>query len=354
MPRQRVLNALQHHEIDRVPLFYRDVPEVEDRLLRDLGLDDREKLLQEFDIDFRWVGPEYVGPSLADEASGRRRDIWGVEYAYTKFSDDAGYWDAVTNPLADAVSPNDLEGYPWPQLEWFDFSTLPDQVDRYDEYAIMTAPGPASPGFLQTPIQALVGMEKSLMDMVDNPEFFQALVLRISAFLEPFVDRMLEAAVGRIDFFRIGDDFGTQRGLLFSPGLWRNFIQPAFLPLKAIAQKHGAYLYLHSCGSIRQLIPDLIETGVDILDPLQVKAQNMDPADLKREFGNRICFSGGVDEQELLPRGTTEEVKSGVRRLLDVMAPGGGFFIGPTHNFQADIPTANIVAMYEAARERKY
>lgn len=352
--RERVLTALSHREPDRVPLFYRDVPEVEQRLLRDLALKDREELLRHFDIDFRWISPRYIGPPLSDDRTDRRRDIWGVEYQFTKFSDSAGYWEAVTHPLAGVTEPEALKDYQWPSLEWFDFSTMGDQVTRFDDYAIMTDVGFSSPGIFQVPIQPLVGMENSLMDIVVNPSFFKALVGHVLDFLLPFVDRMLGAAEGRMDFFRIGDDFGTQRGLLLSTAHWREFLQPAYRSLKEIAEERGAYVFFHSCGAVRRLIPDMIETGVDVLGPLQVKAAGMDPAGLKRDYGDRICFSGGVDEQELLPKGTPAEVKLQVHRLMDTMAPGGGFFIGPTHNFQDDIPTANIVAMYEAAREWRH
>ena len=352
--RERVLTALRHREPDRVPLFYRDEPDVERRLLRDLGLADREALLRHFGIDFRWVEPAYIGPCLWDEETGRKRDIWGVEYQHTKFSEDAGYWEAVTHPLAGVTDPARLKDYPWPSLDWFDFGAMADQVARFDEYVIMTSPGYASPGFLQNPIQTLVGMERGFLDIVINPEFFHALVRHILAFLEPFVDRMLEAAGGRVDLFRVGDDYGTQRGLMMSPDHWRGFIQPALGRLGAIAKARGASFYLHSCGAIRNLIPDFIETGVDVIDPLQVKAAGMRPDELKAEFGDRMCFCGGVDEQELLRNGTPDEVKSGVIELLDAIAPGGGFFIGPTHNFQVDIPTANIAALYEAARDWTY
>ena len=124
--------------------------------------------------------------------------------------------------------------------------------------------------------------------------------------------------------------------------------------MSRIAKAHGAYYYHHCCGAVRELIPLLIEAGVDVLDPIQVKAAGMEPAALKADFGERLCLSGGVDEQELLPNGTPAQVRAGVRALLDVMAPGGGYFVGPTHNFQSDIPTANIVAMYEAARAWRY
>jgi len=120
------------------------------------------------------------------------------------------------------------------------------------------------------------------------------------------------------------------------------------------AKKYGAHYYQHSCGSVRDLIPEFLEAGVEVLDPLQVYAKDMDPAELKAEYGDVLCFSGGIDEQELLPKGTPGQVAEGVRELIRIMAPGGGFFIGPTHNFQDDIPTENIVSMYKSARGFKY
>ncbi len=349
--RERVLAAVRHEETDRLPLFYRDVPEVRARLLADLRCADFEALLQHLDIDFRWIGPEYVGPPLEDEQTGRRRDIWGVEYACVPFSETAGYWEAVSCPLADCDDPAALADYAWPDLEWFDFSALADQVTAWNDYAIMTAANFSSPGILQTPVQCLIGDEKSFLDMALNPEFFDALVRRVLDFQLPFIDCMLTAASDRIDFFRVGDDYGTQNGLLVGPEMWRQRIGPALRAMGRVAAEHGAHYYQHSCGAIRDLIPDLIDVGVDVLDPVQVGAAGMVPAELKAEFGQQLCFSGGVDEQDLLPHGTPEEVRQGVFHLLDDMARGGGFFLGPTHNFQDDIPTENIVAMYDAARE---
>jgi len=349
--RQRVLTAMRHEQPDRVPLFYRDTPEVRARLLKDLGCDDFESLLRYFQIDFRWVEPRYVGPPLMDEERGVRRDIWGVDYRYVRFSETDGYWEAVSHPLIDCQDPAELDDYPWPSLDWFDFSTLADQAAAHEDYALMTAPGFASPGILQFPIQCLVGEEKSLIDMAVNPEFFDALVQHVLQFQLPLIERMFQAAGGRINFFRIGDDFGTQRGLLISPETFRRRLQEPLRAMAEAAKRHGAFYYQHCCGGIRELIEDLIETGVDVLDPVQVKAAGMVPAELKAEFGDRLCFSGGVDEQELLTTGTPQDVRTGVFRLLDDMARGGGFFLGPTHNFQVDIPTENIVAMYDAARQ---
>lgn len=352
--RERVMAAVRHEEPDRVPLFYRDVPEVRTRLMEDLRCPDFETLLQHLDIDFRWVGPEYVGPPLEDESTGRRRDIWGVEYEYVPFSETAGYWETAGHPLADCDDPAALGDYAWPELEWFDFSTLVDQAAACEDYAIMTAPGVPSDGILQFPIQCLVGPEKSFLDMAMNPRFFDALVRRVLDFRLPFIDRMLAAAGDRIDFCRIGDDYGSQNGLLIGPEMWKHRIGGALREMAGVASRHGAHYYHHSCGAVRALIGELIDIGVDVLDPVQVKAAGMIPAELKAEFGDHLCFSGGLDGQDLLPRGSPADVREGVFRLLDGMAPGGGFFLGPTHNFQDDIPTENIVAMYDAAREWSY
>ena len=344
--KERVLHSVKHEMTDRVPFFYRDIPTVEKRLLKDLKLNSRDELLQYFDIDFRWVAPLYIGPDLVRK-NGNILDIWGVEYKYIK-NEDSGYWKNIFPPLSGIDDPDALDNYPWPSVDQFDFSLLDGQLEKYKDYAIMTSPGFASPGVFLT-IQELIGMERSMTDMLLNPEFFLKLTEKILDFNLRFIEKFFTTANGKIDFFRIGDDYGTQRGLLISPQSWQQFIQPSLARMSIIAKQCGAYYYHHSCGAVSELIPMLIETGVDVLDPMQIKAVGMSPERLKKDFGKQICFSGGVDEQEILNNGTPEEVEKHVNSLLDIMAPGGGFFIGPTHNLQDDIPTENIIAMYKAA-----
>lgn len=352
-PKQRVLQGVRHKEPDRIPLMYRDVPEVRARLLKDLDCKDDEELFQLLEIDFRWVEPAYIGPSLDDCGQGRKKNIFGVEYTYQRNA-SGGYWEPVSFPLEKEHDPAVLKDYPWPKVQWFDFSVLDGQLESYKDYAVMTAPNICcSPGVLQT-IQDLFGMEKALADMYLNPEFWHETAKYIMEFNLSFLTRLFEEAKGRIDFFRIGEDYGTQRGLLFSIDHFKQFLAPHNAAMVKIAKDHGAYYYHHSCGGIREMIPSLIDIGVDVLDPVQVLAQGMSPESLKRDFGDVLCFSGGVDEQELLPHGTEDEVSSYVSSLLDTMAPGGGFIIGPTHNFQEDIPTQNIIALYDAAKRWSY
>jgi len=344
--------AMRHEQPDRVPLFYRDVPEVRDRLLRDLGCADDDALFERLGIDFRWVQPAYIGPALEDEEAGIRRDIWGVEYRYVTFDDANGYWEPVCNPMKAWTDPAQLADWDWPTLDRFDFSMLADQVRHYADYAIMTAPSYASPGIFQCPVQCLVGEEQSFMMPLLQPEFFEALVAKVVEFEVPFIDRMFASAKqpdGRgIDFFRIGDDFGTQQSLVMSSDMWCEHLQPGLKAMADTAKAHGAFYYHHSCGAVRDLIPALIETGVDVLDPIQVTAAGMVPAKLKAEYGDRLCFSGGVDEMHLLSEGTPDDVRAAVHQLVNDMGRDGGFFLGSTHNFQVDVPTENVVAMYEA------
>ncbi|AQT68678.1 methylcobalamin:coenzyme M methyltransferase [Anaerohalosphaera lusitana] len=347
--RERVLLALNHIEPDRVPFFYRDVPEAEFHVLKELGLSSRDELLEYLGVDFRWVGPGYVGPKLFDPETGIKRDIWGIEYKYVKLGERNGYWETVSNPLAECKSVEELEEYEWPRVEWFDFSVVTEKVRKYKDYAIMTEPGFASPSLFQCPVQGLLGQERAFMDVISDSEFFEAMVEKVLEFQLPFIDMMLEAGGGRIDLFRIGDDFGTQRGLLMSPVQWRKALRPGLKAMCELAENHHAHIYMHSCGAVRDLIPDLLELGVEVLDPLQVTAHGMVPAELKEAYGDKLCFSGGVDEQHLLREGDERAVCESVVELLDDMAKGGGFFIGPTHNFEADIPVGNILAMYRAA-----
>ena len=351
--KERVYTSMRHRMPDRVPLFYRDVPDVEERLLKDLKLETRDELLEFLGIDFRWVRPEYIGPSLKNKDTGRCKNIFGVEYKYVP-AGHGGHWEPVSFPLQNVSNPEALEDYSWPSTDWFDFSVLEGQLTKYGDHAIMTAPGvDSSPGVL-TVIQDLIGMERAMADMLINPDFYHALIEHIMEFNLAYIKKMYDVAGNRIDFFRIGEDYGSQQGLLFGMEQWKEFIQPTLLKMSEIPKKNHSYYYQHTCGGVAALIPLLIESGVDVLDPVQITAKGMDPRELKDRYGDKLCFSGGIDEQQVLPNGTPEQVRDEVIRILNIMGKDGGYFVAPTHNFQADIPTENILAMYAAAREWNY
>ena len=160
---------------------------------------------------------------------------------------------------------------------------------------------------------------------------------------------MFAAAPGRIDLLRIADDLGMQHGLLVSPALFERAFVPRLVKLIDMAHSHGVRVMFHSCGAIVPLIERLIEIGVDVLDPLQVAADGMDPHLIKERFGGRICLHGSIDTQHVLHHSSPQDVSDTVCTMIDVLGAGGGFILSPSHVLQTDVPTENVVAMYETA-----
>lgn len=192
----------------------------------------------------------------------------------------------------------------------------------------------------------LRGMENFMLDMGRAPDFVEKLLGKI---LE--INRvMLQLLVGyeEIDGFLLGSDWGGQRGLLIGPRQWRRFIKDTEAQCYDIVRDAGKDLWVHSCGNIRPIIPDLIETGVQGLNPVQ--SEVMDIAELKADFGEDLTFWGGVSTQQILPYGTTGEVREDVERTIDIMAPGGGYVLGPSQSMQDDVPLENVLAFHEVAR----
>lgn len=344
--------ALNREEPDRVPFFYWDVPEFGEKMISYLGLKSRDELLDYLDVDFRWVEPKYIGPKLIDLKNKKKKDIWGVGYSRIQ-KETYEYWEATEFPLSGVTDVKELESYSWPTIDLFDFETLDEQLERYKEYAIMTAPGYSSPGLFRI-IQRLLGRESFLDVMVYHPRFFKALAQRVTDFYVEFIEKMYEVAGNRIDFIRIADDFGSQDGLMIGAEHWEEICKPAFKEFLTVPLKHGSKYYMHSCGSVRKLLPEFISLGADVLDPIQTRATGMSPDGLKKDFGSMITFSGALDEELILRQGTPKDVKKGVKELLDVMAPKGGFILGPSHKLKIETPVENILAMYEAAKEWKY
>ncbi len=350
--KERVLATLNHEQPDRVSMFYWGVPEFTEKMMNHLGFSDRDKMLEFLDVDFRWVEPAYIGPDLFQKKSELKKDIWGVEYKLTGRG-DLKYWDIYKCPLQGITDPAALNDYPWPTIDLFDFSVLDKQVEKYRDYAIMTAPGYSSPGLFRV-IQRLIGRENFLDVMMYHPRFFKGLLDRVSRFYEAYIEAFFAVTGNRVDFIRIADDFGAQSGLIISSDTWNEVIRPAYERFYEIPKKLGVKFYMHSCGGVRKLIPEFISIGAHVLDPIQTRAAGMSPEGLKKDFGSLITFCGALDEELLLRKATPARVKEGVKELLDMMAPGGGFILGPSHKLKVETPVENVIAMYEAAREWQY
>lgn len=375
-PRERVLLALSHEEPDRVPIVlgasnatslqmgaYRRLKahlgiQAPDCYLYDwpeLGtaaLD--EQTLQHLQSDVRGVQDRFPQAVLERNAAlppqAPRFDDWGV--GRTQIQE--GVWFPSIHPLAEATAPEDLERYPWPDMnDPQRVAHVHEQAQRLaneGRYAILGVP------WLLFPFEraiALQGMEKFLVNMVRHPDFAQALLLKVADLCRTLMGHFLEAMGENIDIIKIGDDLGGQNGLLISPALYRRMLKPIHADYIAfIKQRTRAKVFFHSDGDIFDLLDDLVEIGVDILNPLQTTAGKMaNLAELKRRYGKNLVFCGGIDTQRLLPFGSPQEVRQEVRRVIEHLAPGGGYFLAAVHTILDDTPPKNILAMVEAALE---
>ncbi len=365
--RERLLAALDHREPDRVPFDLGSMMstiEVEPyrQLKRYLGIKGKvrtfvrdhveldEEILKKFGIDTRYVHlkpPQSWKMKLLSDNS--YLDEWGVKW---KKPSSSLYFGPVEPPLTDA-SIQDLEKYPWPDpLDPGRTEGLPEDAKylyQNTPYAIVAnAPGM---GIFDTAC-ILRGFEKLLEDFMNNPEFAKALLEKVTAILKGIYGEFMAAVGEYIQVVIVSDDLGMEDGLMISPRLYRELIKPLHKELWSfIKEKTEAYLFFHSCGSIYKLIPDIIELGVDILNPVQVSAKDMESHRLKEEFGDRLSFWGGVDTQYILPYGSLEDVEREVKRRIKDLAPGGGYILTAVHNIQWGVKPENICRMYKAAGE---
>ena len=239
--------------------------------------------------------------------------------------------------------------YPyWPSPDWFDFSELSDQCDRWSEYAIIGGPWVV----VFTDATEIVGMEEFFIKMHTHPEVMQAVIRKVSDFYYELTTRFFEAVGRKIDIFFFGDDMGTQLSLLISLKHWREFCKPEIKRFIDLAKQSNFKTMFHSCGAVREIIPDLIELGLDAINPVQVSAKGMELSGLKRDFGDKLTFHGGIDHQNILARGTVEDVRKEVKRAIDIMSHGGGYCLAASHDLMLDeFPIENVIAMYEYAYE---
>lgn len=346
--KERILTAIRREQPDRVPIDLLPNRWVAERLHRDLGTRSHRELLERLHcdvVDLRGVvDPVYRGPVpfSRDLGDGVRENLWGWRQKVVETA--TGPEDCFVDfALAEARSVDDLARHRWPEADWFDFSDLAGRLDPWRDFAVMAS----GPSVFQH-ATFLRRIDLLLMDMAADPEMAHDLMDRFTRFYVEYFDRMLTAAKGRIDILRAADDLGTQQGLFMAPEMFREFVKPRLKKLVDLAHAHDVRFLFHSCGAILPLIEDLIGLGVDILDPLQAAAEGMDPHVLKDRYGSRLCLHGGICTQFLLPRATPDEVKAEVRRRIGILGRGGGYILSPCHVLQADVPTANILAMVEA------
>jgi uroporphyrinogen decarboxylase len=367
-PRERVLKALNHEETDRVPIDFGSTnntgitaPAYE-RLKDYLGVQrethifDRsqqlvyvdEEVLQHFSVDTR--GLILKGPEKAPDEelpNNSFRDEWGIIRRQPK---DSPYFDLVYSPFGEEMTSKLIDAYPWPD---------PKDPGRYrglkEEAARWRGAGYAvvlqfRGGFIGQS-QLLRGFENWFADLLLQPELLGELLDRTLDFSMQVASQAVALVGDNVDVLGYADDIGMQTGPMISPQVYRQVIKPRqakFIDhLKTISG--GKKVLYHSCGSIFDLMEDLIEIGVDAYNPVQTTAYKMDLVELKERFGDRITFWGGVDTHRILNKGTVEEVRRETRRVIEILSPGGGFILNSVHNIQPDVPPENICAMFDEA-----
>lgn len=345
--RERVATALEHRTPDRVPVDFGARDEVWNSLQAYMGANTREEILQRLGVDCRFVLPDYTGPGFKRSIDGCGRmityDEWGIGRVTASVGQNGAYEEIVSYPLETMETLEALEDYPWPDPCWWDYASVQRKIQEFDgEYWI-------SSGYYSIFERAwnMRGMERFLLDLVVNPEFACAIMDHILEFYVEQTVRILEAADGRIDMIYTCDDVGTQQGMMISPDMWKTYVKPRQARFNQIIKKYGVKIFYHSCGSIRPIIDDLIEIGVDVLNPIQSTAKDMSFHELKREYGKRLAFHGGVDIQELLPFGDEEAIIKIVDELIDVLGRDGGYILAPTHAVQVDTTPRKIIMLYE-------
>ena len=344
--KERVMITMAHEEADRIPVNFRATDQIIQRLSKRL-CSDYFGILNHYRVDFREVIPPYVGPGFPTAADGSEIDMWGVGRKELLTETGRDVMISV-NPLKDAKTPEDVKNHSWPKAEWFDFSQVKQMCSDFREYAIST-PGLHLEGYhgVFHLLTYLFGMERAMLDLVVNPEPLRVAIHEIMEFFKDYYERLFEAAEGSIDFLFYKDDFGGQNNLLISPDMFNEFFRDNIGELCDLAGSYGGKMILHSCGSVIKLIPNFMEAGVAVLDPIQVTAKDMDIRELKDRFGEKLVFHGGIDVQQLMPFGSPGEIKNKTRETMEVLGKDGGYFFSPSHRFQPDTPVENIVALYD-------
>jgi len=341
-PKERWLAVLQRRPVDRLPMDYWGTAEATEALMAYLNVDDTRTMYEALNIDLLvTVGPEYVGPPLVDD-----KDMYGRRFKIVRYETGV-YSECIEHPLAHFESVEEIEAaYTWPTADWFDYSGIPAQVEGLDDYPVR---GGGSEPFL-TYCQ-LRGLEQAYMDLIINPDIVHYCLDQLFDFCYQNTLRIYEAIPSRVNVSYVAEDMGSQESLLFSPKQIRTFLIPRMKRMIDLAHGAGAFVFYHSDGAVRKIIPDMIEAGIDVLNPIQWRCKGMEREGLQRDFGDQVIFHGGVDNQQTLPFGTVEDVREEVRTNIEVLGASGGYIIAPCHNIQANTPPENIVAMYETGYE---
>ncbi|MBN2047257.1 MAG: hypothetical protein JW750_05400 [Anaerolineaceae bacterium] len=343
-PRERILAAVRHQPVDRVPTDIWATPEVYDHLFAHCRVNTRLELCERLNIDGIFgISPPYIGPA-PEKGEDYYYNEWGMGFRRQVFP-TGEYYEQFHYPLAQAKTIDDLESFRFPSPDDYDYSALPDIAQQFPDRAIEC--GYTAIFYYHN---LLRGLELSLMDPIDHPEFTRRLIQKISDFFHEYHRRCFEAAGEWIDFTQVTDDFGSQHSLLISPRTFDHFYRAPIQRAIDLAKHYNIHVFHHDDGDMRKLLPRLVEMGIEVLNPIQWRCGNWNLEQLKSEYGDRVCFHSAVDNQVTLPFGTPDDVRAEVRYLINTLGRDRtGFIIGPCHNLQPNTPIDNILALYDEA-----
>jgi len=337
-PRERWLAVLSRKTPDRVPMDYWGTAEATEKLMKHLGCATERAVFERLHIDKPLsVVPRYVGPPIpadSDEFGCRYRDVvYGT----------GSYRECILHPLAGFQTVEEIEaGYVWPQPDWYDHAGIPAQLADWEEYPIH---GGGSEPFLI--YKYLRGDEQAFVDLIEKPEIVHYCLDKLFGLAYENTRRIYEAIPGMVTYSYVAEDMGAQDDLMFSPAQIREFLLPGMKRMIDLVHGAGVFVFHHNDGGVRRIIPDMIEAGIDILNPIQWRCRGMEREALKKDFGAKLVFHGGMDNQKTLPFGTTADVRKEVEENLATLGRGGGYILAPCHNVQVVSPAENIVALYE-------
>ncbi len=351
-PKERILAAIDHKPVDKIPADYWGTPEVTEKLMEEMPVSNLKDLWTALKIDkIIKVNPTtYIGPKFdMDDPYINPFFYWGVKTKPISYGDNIGVYHEISYyPLENINSIEDIEKkYTWPKADWFNFDNIVAECKKYPEYAIES--GYIAPFHMYNNIR---GLEKNLIDFALNEELAFYIINKICDFLYDYHERLLDAADGYIDIMHITDDFGTQNGLMISIEMFEKYFEKQYQRFIKLLKDHNVKVFHHDDGAIMLIIPKMVDLGIDILNPIQWHLPGMDLHKLKQSFGKQICFHGGIDNQYVLPFGNITDVKNEVITCLETLANDKtGYILAPCHSIQPNTPIENIKAMYLFAAE---
>lgn len=277
---------------------------------------------------------------------GTLQDIWGAHYRLEQHM--FGIYEGLASwVLQNATSVDELKSHAWPTPDWWDFSELPAMIDRLQQDGPFHVRFRVGSFFEQA--WALRGLEQFMLDFALDPSIPEYIMDRMVEVHLANLETILKLAGDKLDMIYTYDDVATQNSLLISPDAWRKSVKPRHQKILDLAHHYGKPTMYHCDGAVAPLIPELIEMGVNVLNPIQPDSKGMEPATLKEKYGQQLTFHGGVDIIKTLPRGTAEQVKSEVETRVKVLGAGGGYIMCSSHHIQPDTPLINVLAMYDPA-----